>query len=106
VTVFAGQIVLTFRRSGKAIEPYVGFVVAALGWFVIMAVASLWHTWATMTASTREELLWYVATYQAPLRDLQIHGLALFMILGVSSRMLPPLNQSAGSARAGGGSGN
>ncbi len=91
VVVFAGQIVTTFRRSGKAVEPYVGFVFAALGWFVLMAVASLWHTWSTMTASTRDELVWYVATYQGPLRDLQIHGLALFMILGVSGRMLSPL---------------
>src|SRR5262249_1330430 len=38
---------------------------------------------------TADGLIWYVATYQAPLRDLQIHGLALFMILGVSLRMLP-----------------
>ncbi len=44
-----------------------------------------------MTAATTEELVWYVATYQAPLRDLQIHGLALFMILGVSLHMLPKL---------------
>jgi len=32
-----------------------------------------------------------VSTYQAPLRDLQIHGLALFMILGVSIRIMPAL---------------
>jgi hypothetical protein len=44
-----------------------------------------------MTAPSVDALIWYVATYQSPLRDLQIHGLALFMILGVSLRMLPAL---------------
>jgi hypothetical protein len=44
-----------------------------------------------LTARTTLDLIWYVATYQLPLRDLQIHGLALFMILGVSLRMLPAL---------------
>jgi hypothetical protein len=42
-----------------------------------------------MTAASPEALVGFVATYQAPLRDLEIHGLALFMILGVALRMLP-----------------
>lgn len=91
VLAFAGQLAVTFRRSGKPLESYVGFAFGAIFWFVAMSVFSLWHTYHTMAATTREELLWYVATYQAPLRDLQIHGLALFMILGVCMRMLPPL---------------
>ena len=37
-----------------------------------------WH------AADRDALLWQVATYQAVLRDLQIHGFALILILGVS----------------------
>jgi hypothetical protein len=44
-----------------------------------------------MNARDMDELIWAIATYQAPLRDLQIHGLALFMILGVSLRMLPAI---------------
>jgi hypothetical protein len=91
ILIFTGQILVTFRQSGARLEPYVGFVVAALAWFVAMSVMNMWHTYKTMAATTQDELLWYVATYQAPLRDLQIHGLALFMILGVSLRMLPGL---------------
>lgn len=91
VLVFVAQILATFRLSGAKLEPYVGFVIAALVWFVAMTVMNLTHTWNTMHASTRDELLYHVKTYQAPLRDLQIHGLALFMILGVSLRMLPGL---------------
>jgi hypothetical protein len=91
VLIFAGQILATFARSGVRLEPYIGFVVAALAWFVATSVASVWHTWNTTTARSVDALIWYVATYQSPLRDLQIHGLALFMILGVSLRMLPAL---------------
>ncbi|HOB73031.1 MAG TPA: DUF1858 domain-containing protein [Phycisphaerae bacterium] len=91
VLIFTGQILVTFRRSEARLEPYVGFAIAALFWFVAMSVMSVWHAYKTMTAATEAELLWYVATYQAPLRDLQIHGLALFMILGVCLRMLPGL---------------
>lgn len=89
VLAFAGHIVLTFVRSHAKIEPYVGFVIAALGWFAVSSFVSVWHTWNTMTIQTSGALVWYIATYQAPLRDLQIHGFALFMILGVSQRMLP-----------------
>ena len=44
-----------------------------------------------MTAPNLDALIWSIATYQTPLRDLQIHGLARFMILGVSLRMLPAI---------------
>jgi hypothetical protein len=94
VLIFTGQILATFTLSGAKLEPYVGFVVAALGWFVFSSVLSIWHTWNTMTAPSLDALVWYVATYQSPLRDLQIHGLALFMILGVSLRMLPALYET------------
>jgi hypothetical protein len=91
VLIFAGQILATFARSGARLEPYVGFVIAALAWFAASSVLSVWHTWKTTTLRSVDALIWYVATYQSPLRDLQIHGLALCMILGVSLRMLPAL---------------
>ncbi|MGC8640052.1 MAG: hypothetical protein ACP5XB_09275, partial [Isosphaeraceae bacterium] len=91
VVLFASQLLVAFRRSGAAVEPYVGFVVAALAWFLLSSVFSVWHSWRTMTAADLDTLVWIVATYQSPLRDLQIHGLALFMILGVSLRMLPAI---------------
>jgi hypothetical protein len=91
VGLFVSQMLATFRRSGARLDAYVGFVIAALLWFVVSSVLSVWHTWNTLTARSLPELLWYVATYQGPLRDLQIHGLALSMILGVSLRMFPGL---------------
>ncbi len=91
VGLFTSQLLVTFWRSGAVVEAYVGFVVAALGWFMLSSVFSVWHSWHTMTAPDVDALIWAIATYQAPLRDLQIHGLALFMILGVSLRMLPAI---------------
>lgn len=91
ITLFALQLLATFRKSGAKLEPYVGFALTALAFFILQAVLSVWHSWRIMTATTAEALIAQVATWQAPLRDLQIHGLALFMILGVSQRMLPAL---------------
>jgi len=91
LAIFIGQILSAFVNSDARLEPYIGFAIAALIFFLAMSLMSLWHTYNTMSAATREGLLWYVATYQGPLRDVQIHGLAMLMILGVSMRMLPPL---------------
>ncbi len=91
IIVFIAILLVAFRRRQVPTEPYMAFILAALGWFVLQAVFGLWHTWTTMTASSSEELVWYVSTYQAVLRDMQIHGLALFMIVGVCIRMLPAI---------------
>lgn len=87
--LFAAQILETFRRGSARFAPYVGFIFAGIFWMVAMSVMNAWHTWTTMTAPHLGVLLWHVATYQAPLRDMQIHGLALAMILGVCIRTLP-----------------
>jgi hypothetical protein len=89
-SLFSGMLLLTYRRSLERLQPWMGFVFLALLSFVGQAIFDAWHTWRTMLAPGREELLFQVATFQAPLRDLQIHGLALCMILGVSQRFLPP----------------
>lgn len=91
IAIFTGQIIATYRRGDAKLAPYVGFIFGAVAWFIAQGALDVWHTFTTMSATTQEELVWYISTYQAPLRDLQIHGLALFMILGVSLRMLPAL---------------
>lgn len=86
---FAWQMMQTFRKSITRFDPWIGFVMTALAFFVMQAAFDTWHSWTTMSASSMTDLLWYVATYQAPLRDLQLHGMALLMILGVCQRLLP-----------------
>ncbi len=73
----------------RSIDASTAFILAALGWLVIMSIYSAWHALAIIAADSREALLQQVRTWQPALRDVQVHGLALFMILGVSLRVLP-----------------
>lgn len=91
ILIFAWQIETTFMRSPAVMEPWIAFVFASLIFFVAQAAMDIWHAWMIMTAATPQQLIWSVSTYQSPLRDLQIHGMALLMIVGVCLRMVPAL---------------
>ncbi len=86
---FVAQLAVTWRASLARREPYLRFIAAAFAFFLAQAIFCVWHTLSVMGAADRDALLWQVATYQAVLRDLQIHGFALMLILGVSMRVLP-----------------
>jgi len=89
VVAFVTLLGIAARRStvrGRVADRY---LLAGLGWFVVASVLDLRHLALTVRAPGRESLLAEIATWQLPLRDLQIHGLALSMILGVSLRVLP-----------------
>lgn len=89
VALFIGIIAASWRRSGKRLEFYDWFIVSALFWFLFQTVYESLYFAATAFAATRDELLKLLALWQAPLRDFQIHGFALLMILGVSLRLFP-----------------
>lgn len=86
--VFITAIIKTLRQSGKR-EPFDRFVLAALGWFGLSALVNPIVFWLFETARTREEFLFRVATFNIPYRDVQLLGIAVVMILGVSLRYLP-----------------
>lgn len=88
ILAFVWVVLATWRAAGKGLAFYDLYILAALGWFVVQAVFEAIYLRATLEAPGREELLSLVATWQAPLRDIQIHGFALLMILGVSQRVL------------------
>lgn len=90
VGLFAWIVPATWRRSGKPLATYDWYLVAALFWFVVQAVYEAVYLAATLPA-TGPDLVALVATWQAPLRDVQIHGFALLMILGVSQRFFHPM---------------
>lgn len=73
----------------RGIDASTAFILAALGWLIVMSGYSTWHTLAVLAAPSDEALFWQLRTWQSALRDVQIHGLAMFMILGVSIRLLP-----------------
>ncbi len=91
VVTFVALLVLTARRHTSPWRAADRYLAAGLAWFVLSSVLDLRHLARTVGAAGREALLAEIATWQLPLRDLQIHGLALSMILGVSLRVLPGL---------------
>lgn len=88
---FVGIILTAFRRSQQRWQPYLAFVFTALTFMLIQAVYGAWHHDQLLAASDRESLLAQIANFQAPLRDMQIHGMALLMIVGVGLRMFPAI---------------
>ena len=89
VVLFAAIIGATWRNSGKPLAVYDYYIVASLAWFVVQAVYEAVYLAATLGVAERKELVNLVATWQGSLRDIQIHGFALLMILGVSQRLFP-----------------
>lgn len=88
IGLFFWVILATWRAAGKGLAFYDYYILSALGWFVVQAVAEAVYLAATLAAASREELLALVATWQGAIRETQIHGFALLMILGVSQRVL------------------
>ena len=88
VIIFCGVMVQTIRQSGKR-EIYDRFLYAALAWFLIAAIANPIIFKLFELAGSREQLLFNLATFNIPYRDVQLLGLAVVMILGISLRLLP-----------------
>lgn len=86
IGLFAMILIKTWRKSEKGLVHYDGYILCALFWFFVQAVYESLYLAATLGA-TGEELVSLVATWQPALRDIQIHGFALLMILGVSQRI-------------------
>jgi NnrS protein/Domain of unknown function (DUF1858) len=87
VGLFVGVIVATWRASGKRLAFYDAYILSALVWFFVQAVYESVYLAATLAATDRDQLVGLASLWQAPLRDIQIHGFALLMILGVSQRI-------------------
>jgi hypothetical protein len=99
IGIFVMVLAATWGRAGKRLEFYDAYIVSALFWFFVQVIYEAVYLAATFTITDQSELLPLVAAWQAPLRDIQIHGFALLMILGVSQRFFhnfygfPPPNR-------------
>jgi len=89
VLIFSAQISLTYKRSGKPLEPYIGYVFVALFWFAVSSVYNTWHVWNTLSTLSDAQLTRTVSIFQPALRIMQFYGLGLTLILGVSLRTMP-----------------
>jgi hypothetical protein len=87
--VFAWIVAVTILRSPAPRTASDAYLLTATFWFVVQGIYDAVLLVLTSTAPTADVLVERVATFQAPLRDIQLHGFALLMILGVSQRFLP-----------------
>ena len=88
VFIFALVIINTARHANKP-EVHDRFVYAALAWFVIAAIFNPIIFKLFELPGSRDQLLFNLATFNIPYRDVQLLGIAIVMILGVSLRLLP-----------------
>jgi hypothetical protein len=86
IGLFVAIILRTWRISDAGLVFYEAYIASALGWFFVQGVYESVFLAATLSARG-EELVRLVGTWQPALRDIQIHGFALMMILGVSQRI-------------------
>lgn len=86
---FAVVILQTIARSRRASHPADLYLVAGTCWFVLGGLGEILHLLNTVLAPSASALVRIVADWQVPLRDVQLHGFALMMVLGVSLRLLP-----------------
>jgi hypothetical protein len=90
IGLFAWIVVRILRDGASTWSVIDAYVLCSVGWFVVQAVAESVYLTATLRA-TGADLVGLVATWQPALRDVQIHGFALLMILGFSQRLLHPI---------------
>jgi uncharacterized protein involved in response to NO len=88
VVVFALVMFKTIRQAKKP-ENFDRFLYAALGWFLLAAIANPIIFKLFELPVSHQALLHNLATFNIPYRDVELLGLAVVMILGVSLRLLP-----------------
>jgi hypothetical protein len=89
VGLFAGQLAATWRRGPNRAGPVAGFLACGLAWLVASSALSAVFTSRGLAAGGPEELAALAARMREPLRDMQVHGLALVLSLGLALRALP-----------------
>jgi hypothetical protein len=86
IALFVGIILATWRAPDRPLAFYDWYVLTAFVWFVAQAVFEAAYLTATFAAGP-DGLVPLVARWQGALREMQIHGFALLIILGVSQRL-------------------
>jgi hypothetical protein len=87
IVLFVGVLAATWRACGRPLAVYDWYILSALAWFVAQAIYETIYVAATFAVTNEGELVAVVARWQGALREMQIHGFALLMILGVSQRL-------------------
>lgn len=84
------SVLWTTLRESRLHEPWDRWVMAAFGSFLVAGVAEPLLTWRMLTLPSDAERLRFVADAFAPIRNVQILGFGVLLVLGVGQRILPP----------------
>jgi len=80
IVIFGTTIIMTARLAKKP-ETYDRFVYASLAWFLVAAIANPVIFKLFELPGNRKELLFNLATFNIPYRDVQLLGIVVVMIL-------------------------
>lgn len=86
---FFAQVTAMRVRSTTPFGMVSLFIVVSTALFVLHAAAEAVYSVVVGRAGHRAELLSLISVWQAPLRNLQLHGTMLLMMVGVAMQMLP-----------------
>lgn len=89
VSTFTAQMMRLL--IGEIRSPAAGLLMLGFVFMLAQTALSVWHMDQMLRASDRGVLLQQIATWQGPLRDAQLHGMALFLLLGMGMRLFPKL---------------
>lgn len=88
VTLFAASVWQQIRGCLRHLDVFAWFILCGCGWFLIQAVFAAVYYAAFLAAVDQGALVTLISNWQAPLRDIQIHGFALMMMLGIMHGVL------------------
>lgn len=94
VVAFVVVVMMTGRRATTRVAKpgatsHAGFVISAAVWLLISVILGLPEAWFLGGQSGTSDLTLNRSVWEPTLRDVQLHGMVLLMIAGVSQRLLP-----------------
>lgn len=81
----------TYSAAGARWAAYDHYVFAAAGWLMVASLLAAVHLVLISTSGGFGDLIPRIATFQEPLRMVQLLGCGTILILGVMQRFLPPV---------------
>jgi len=88
VLLFCIQMLATFRRGPTPLNAVTATLLVATGFFLLHTPLNAIHTFNLVSTESKYEAIHLTSVYQPALRYLQLHGMVLLMVIGVSSRLL------------------
>jgi len=91
IAAFTAQVMVMAHARSPESQARARLAVTGCWFFFAATVFDAWHAWNTAHASGPAELVLVVSTWQPALRNLQVHGAAIFLLLALALGLFPPV---------------